>query len=133
MLNIFSYAYWPSICLLWRNSVKGVSSFFNGIVLCVCVCVNLCELFVLIYLVIKPLSDASFANIFSHSGDCLFVFLCCAKVCKFDYITSIYFCFYFYCLWRLTLRKHWYDLCQRMFCLCSLLGVLWYHVLCSNL
>ena len=22
-------------------------------------------------------------------------------------------------------RKHWFDLCQRMFCLCSLLGVLW--------
>ena len=27
------------------------------------------------------------------------------------------------------LRKNWYDLCQRMFCLCSLLGVLWCYVL----
>ena len=39
-------------------------------------------------LVIKPLSVASFANIFSHSIGCLFSFfngfLCCAKACKFD-------------------------------------------------
>ena len=32
-----------------------------------------------------------------------------------------------------VLRKHWYDLCQRMFCPCSLLVVLWYHVLCLSL
>ena len=36
---------------------------------------------------IKPLSVASFANIFSHSVGCLFlknVFLCCEKARKFD-------------------------------------------------
>ena len=27
------------------------------------------------------------------------------------------------------MRKQWYNLCQRMFCLWSLLGVLWYNVL----
>ena len=36
----------------------------------------------------KPLSAASFANIFSHAVGCLFIFfngfLCCAKACKFD-------------------------------------------------
>ena len=31
--------------------------------------------------------------------------------------------------WETALRKYCYDLCQRMFCLCSLLGVLLYHVL----
>ena len=31
--------------------------------------------------------------------------------------------------WETDLRKHWYDSCQRMFFLCSLLGVLWCHVL----
>ena len=31
--------------------------------------------------------------------------------------------------WETGPRKHCYDFCQRMFCLCSLLGVLWYHVL----
>ena len=38
----------------------------------------------------KPLSVASFENIFSHSVSCLFFllflfgFLCCAKACQFD-------------------------------------------------
>ena len=31
--------------------------------------------------------------------------------------------------WETDPRKHWHDLCQRMFCLCSHLGFLWYHVL----
>ena len=34
---------------------------------------------------------------------------------------------------QLSARKHWYDLCQRRFCLCSLPVVLGYHVLCLNL
>ena len=51
------------------------------------------------------------------------------KDCKFDEVPFVYFCFYFCCLGSLT-SNHWYDLCQRMFCLCSLLGVLSCHVLC---
>ena len=35
----------------------------------------------------------------------------------------------FLLLWEMNLRKHWYNLCQRMFCLWSLLGVLGCHVL----
>ena len=31
--------------------------------------------------------------------------------------------------WETDLRKHWYDLCQRIFCLWSFLGVLWCHVM----
>ena len=31
------------------------------------------------------------------------------------------------------LVKHLYNLCQRMFCPCSFLGVSWCHVLCLNL
>ena len=36
--------------------------------------------------------------------------------------------FLFLSPWETDLRKHWYDLCQRMFCLCSLLGILWCNV-----
>uniref|UniRef100_A0A8D0HTN3 Uncharacterized protein n=1 Tax=Sus scrofa TaxID=9823 RepID=A0A8D0HTN3_PIG len=51
----------------------------------------------------KPLSIASFANIFSHLVSCLFIFiflifygfLCCTKAYKFDYVPFAYFCFYF--------------------------------------
>ena len=28
--------------------------------------------------------------------------------------------------WEIDLRKYCYNLCQRAFCLCSLLGILWY-------
>ena len=45
---------------------------------------------------IKPLSVASFANIFSHSVGCLFMcvfffngLLCCAKACKFQIKTTM--------------------------------------------
>ena len=57
------------------------------------VCFSVVELYELLYiLVIKPLSVASFANIFSHSVGCLFFyiiitfcgFLCCVKACRFD-------------------------------------------------
>ena len=32
-----------------------------------------------------------------------------------------------------TERKHWYSLCQRMFCLWSLVGVLWCHIIFKSL
>ena len=75
---------------------------------------------------LKPLSVTSFANIFSQSAGCLFVygFLCCAKALSLT--RSHLFIFAFISIaWETDLRKHWYDLCQRMFCLCSLIGVLW--------
>ena len=50
-------------------------------------------------------------------------------------IRSHLFIFAFFSLlpWETDLGKHWYDLCQRMFCLCSLLEVLCCHVLYSSL
>ena len=56
-------------------------------------------------------------------------FLCCAKAFMFDWVPFFLSLFLFLFLWETDLRKHWYDLCQRMFCLCSLPGVLWCHVL----
>ena len=35
--------------------------------------------------------------------------------------------------WETDLRKHCYSLCQRMFCLCSVLGILWHHVIFKSL
>ena len=35
--------------------------------------------------------------------------------------------------WETDLRKHWCDVCQRVFSLWSLLGVLWFHVFCISL
>ena len=47
-----------------------------------------------------PLSVPSFANIFSHSEDCLFIFFLVyfarAKTFKLNKVPFVYFCFYFY-------------------------------------
>ena len=84
---------------------------------------------------IKPWSVASFANIFSHSIGCLFIlFMVSFAVQKLiRLIRSNLFTFAFISIALGDLEKHWYDLRQRMFCLCSLLGVLWCHVLYLSL
>ena len=47
-----------------------------------------------------------------------------------DFSNSIcLFLLLFLLLWETDLRIYWYNLCQRMFCLNSLIGVLWCHVL----
>ena len=69
MLSIFSCAYWPCICFLWRNVCLGLWPIFSiglfGFLLLSCLCI----------LEIRPLSAALFAKIFSHSMGCLFIFL----------------------------------------------------------
>ena len=51
---------------------------------------------------VKSLSVPSFENIF-FLFFFFYGFLSCAKVCKFDWVPFVYFCFYFYCLQRQTL------------------------------
>ena len=68
-----------------------------------------------------------FANIFSHSAGCLFIlFMVSFVVQKLLSLTGFVCLFWLLFLlpWETELRKHCRDLCQRMFCLCSLLGVL---------
>ena len=84
---------WPSVCLLWRNICSDrprVSGLGCLVFLLSCMsCLYILE--------IKPLSFASFANMFSHSVGCPFVydFPCCAQVCKFDSAPFVYFCSFF--------------------------------------
>ena len=73
---------------------------------------------------INPLSIDLFANIFSHSEGCLFVLFMVSFAMQklISLIRSHLFIFAFISLpWETNLTKYWYDLCQRMFCLCSLL------------
>ena len=67
MLSIFSCVYWPSVCLLGKMFVQFICSFFNWVV---CLLMLNC----LFSLGINPLV-ISFANMFSHSLGCLFIFL----------------------------------------------------------
>ena len=65
-------------------------------------------------------------------SSCLWFPLLCKSLVSL--IRSHLFIFVFISLpWETDLRKHWYNLCQRMFCLCCPLGVLWCHVLCLSL
>ena len=78
---------------------------------------------------INPLLVTSFANIFSNSIGCLFILsmklLCYAKLLSL----IVSHLFIFACLGRLEPGKYCYNLCQRVFHVCFLLGVLWFLVL----
>ena len=97
-----------SRCLLWRSVCSSLLPIFQLDYLCVCVCVCvqiLSCISSLQILDINSLSDMPFANVFSHSKDCLFgfvdCFLRCAEAFYFDKVPMVYFC---YCLpW---LREH---------------------------
>ena len=78
ILSIFSCAFWPSVCLLSRNVYLNLPPiFWLG-----CLALLLSLLFLILscmsclhILEINLLSVTSFANIFSHSVGCLFIFL----------------------------------------------------------
>ena len=132
-----------AICMssLEKCLLRSLPTFQLGLLFCCCCCCMSC----LYILETKPLSVASFANIFSHSVACLFFvlfcgfiylycsFLCCAKAFDFWLDPICLFLFLFLLSWDTNLRKLWYGLCQRMVCLCCLIGVLWCLVLCLNL
>ena len=71
MLNIFSSAYWPSVCPLWINVCSDLLFiFWVGCFL------SLMLLSIISYLQIletNPLSVIFFVNIFSQTVDCLFI------------------------------------------------------------
>ena len=110
MLSTFSYAYWPSICLLWRNVYLDLLPFFKLGCLVYFV-IELYELFV--HFGIKPLLVASFANIFSQSVGCLFIlFMVSFAVPKLpSLIRSHLLIFAFIPVALADLRKHWFCLC----------------------
>ena len=70
MLNIFSSACWPSVCLLWKNICSFFPTIFDWVI---CFDLELHELFVI--LKINPLFIALFVNIFPHCVGCLFALL----------------------------------------------------------
>ena len=71
MSGIFSSTYWLSVFPLWRNVYLGLLPIFHlgcWVFLLLLSCMRC-----LYILEIKPLSVASFANIFSHCVGCLFI------------------------------------------------------------
>ena len=71
MWNNFSYTYWPSECLLWKNVYLGLPPiFFVGLL--GFLILNYMSCFYI--LEINLLSVTSFASIFPQSEGCLFIF-----------------------------------------------------------
>ena len=80
-------------------------------------------------LVTNLLSVISPASIFSHSIDCLLVLLVSFALQKLLSLIRLHLFLLFFLPWETNPRKYCYNLCHRMFYLCSLLEALWLHVL----
>ena len=105
---------------LFMSSVHFLSGFYFLKLSCMsCLYINI--------LYISPLLDTFFANIFSHSVGCLFIWLtiCHSKAFMLNKILLFKFCFYVFCLKR-WFQKYLVTIYVRVFCLCSLLRVLWF-------
>ena len=116
ILEWVATACWPHVflfsqkCLL-RSSAQFSIWLFGFLLLSYMSCLYILE--------IKPLSVTLLANIFSHSVGCLFILLMVSFAVQklLILITFHLFIFIFISIVLGDLRKHWYDLCQRMFCL----------------
>ena len=107
---------------LFRSSAHFLIGLFVFLILSCMSCLCILE--------IKPLSVILFANIFSQSIGYLFIlFMVSFAVQKLISLIRSLFFFKFLLPWETDLRKFYCDLCLRMFCLRSLLGALWCHVL----
>ena len=81
---------------------------------------------------INHLSVTAFTNIFSHSVDCLLVLRMVSsappKLLGFTRLYLFLSAFIYFALGDRSKNKYCCNLCQTVFCLCSLLGDLWFHV-----
>ena len=123
--KIFLRVCWPSVCLLWKNVYSGslpilkLDYYYYLVLSC---------LSYLCILNIHLLLDILFANVFSHSVCCpfvllmvsftvqkLFILFCCVS-------TSLTLLLFF------LPQETYIEKCQRNYCLCFLLGVLWFQL-----
>ena len=127
MLNIFSCAYWPFVCkYLFRSSAHFSIGLFSccWVIHAVHVFWKLspCQLHYLYFLLFHRLSSCF-----------VYGFLWWAKLVSLIWSSFFIFLFLFPLPWGSDLRKHKYNLCQWIFCLWSLLGVLCCKVVCLSL
>ena len=131
MLTIFSCACWPSAFLFWRNVYLGLlpifksgcSVFFFFLLLNCMRCLYIFD--------INPLLVISFANIFSHSVGCLFIWsMVSFPVQKLLHLIRSHlfiFAFIFFALGNRSKKQnktYCHNLRQRMLCLCKI-AFLW--------
>ena len=104
----------------WATREVSSFPFFSWVVCFFCYCVSCLDI-----LEIKPFLVTVFANSSSHSiGYFVFVFLTVSFATQKLMSLIKSYLFLFLLPWETDLRKHWNSLCQKMFFLWSLLGVL---------
>ena len=119
-----------AICMFFRKCLfRSFAHFSTGLLLLLLLsCIRHLPI-----LEVKPLSVTSLAYISSQSVGCLFVLFMVSFLVQKLVSLMRFHLFLFLLPWETDLRKHWYNLCQRMFCLCSPLGILWCHIFCLSL
>ena len=129
ILGIFSYACWPSKCLLWRNVYLGIPPIFQlgRLFFCCWVAWVVCNI-----LEIRPFSVASLAKIFSYSMGHLFTFLMVSFAVQ--KLLSLIRSHWFICVLIVIIlgdgsNKMLLWFMSKSFCLCFPLGVLYCLVL----
>ena len=116
------------LCFLWRKINFGLLPIFWFFFLVIVAVIELYELFV--YFGNQALLVASLAKIVFQSIGC---FLFCVwfplLLQKLIHFLRFHFSFFLLFLlpWESDLRKHRYNLCQRVLYLCTFLGVLQYR------
>ena len=116
------------ICMSLENAYLGLLPIFQlGCLFCCCCFYILENLALVSHIICKYFLPATSFLIIFFMVFFFFFFFAVQKLISF--ISPICL-FLLLCLlsWETDLRKYWYNLYWRMFCLCSLLGVLWCHV-----
>ena len=127
MLTKFAGAHWPSVCLPGKNPVCILSPFLSWFVY---FCYYVVWVFKNIFWMLASL-DIWFEWVtFSF---CLFNIISIAMKKLFSLTMSHLFIFAFAALaFSVKSKKKWSRPLSRRYCLCFLLGVLWFQVLCSR-
>ena len=111
-----------------KMPIQFFCQFFNQVV-----CFLMLSCMNCIYMLdINLLLVISFANIFSHSVGCLFILLTASFAVQ-KLLSLIRSHLFIFAILSFTLedgsKKYCCDLCQRVFCVCFPLGVLWFQVI----
>ena len=126
MLNIFSCAFWLSVCLLWRNVYLDLQLIFGlgGLFFWFWAGFAVYRFWRLI-----PFQSLHFLPFrVGLSFQFVYGFFCCTKAFKFNWVPVVYFCFYFYYS-RMWIKKDIAVIYVRECSACFPVRVEWYTFL----
>ena len=114
-MSIFLCAYWPPVSSLEKCLFRSFAQFLIGLFLVI----ELYELFIYFDVLDGHIIWKYFLPACRLAFHFVYDFPCCTGACKFDLVPFVFCLFVCFLLlfilpWETELRKHWYDLCQRI-------------------